>query len=165
MKLLREIIGYALGCIIFVVAIPLLMWLLSGMPPIVHIGALRATMTGVLMIGGIALSVWTIVYMRRIGNGNPMDAFNHEIAPRTQHLMTEGPYSLSRNPMLSGTFIYLIGCCVWLFSWQTLVVFLVFVAVMLMQVHSEEKRLRRDFGDEYDNYCRRTGRFFPKRLK
>ncbi len=165
MKLLREIIGYALGCIIFVVAIPLLMWLLSGMPPIVHIGALRATMTGVLMIGGIALSVWTIVYMRRIGNGNPMDAFNHEIAPRTQHLMIEGPYSLSRNPMLSGTFVYLIGCCVWLFSWQTLVVFLVFVAVMLMQVHSEEKRLRRDFGDEYDNYCRRTGRFFPKRLK
>ena len=38
-----------------------------------------------------------------------------------------------------------------------------FVLVMLLQVRSEEKRLRRDFGDEYEQYCRRTGRFFPKK--
>jgi Gpi18-like mannosyltransferase len=42
------------------------------------------------------------------------------------------------------------------------VFFAPFVLVMLLQVRSEEKRLRHDFGNEYEQYCRRTGRFFPK---
>ena len=109
MKLFREILGYLLGEVIFVGAMPALMWLLSGMPAIVHIGALRASVTGLLMIGGLALSVWAIVYMKRKGDGNPMDAFNHEVAPRTKHLMTDGPYRLSRNPMLTGIFLYIIS--------------------------------------------------------
>lgn len=36
-----------------------------------------------------------------------------------------------------------------------------FVVIMLVQVLTEEKRLRRDFGEEYEAYCRRTGRFLP----
>ena len=37
------------------------------------------------MLGGLTLSVWTIAYMKLRGKGNPMDAFGHEVAPRTQH--------------------------------------------------------------------------------
>ncbi|MBO4332490.1 MAG: isoprenylcysteine carboxylmethyltransferase family protein [Paludibacteraceae bacterium] len=114
-----------------------------------------------LAIVGLTVSVWSIVHMRRRGNGNPMDAFGHEVAPRTRHLMTDGPYRLSRNPMLTGTFVYLIGVCVWLWTWQAFVVFALFVAIMLVQVRTEEARLRRDFGNEYEAYCRRTGRFLP----
>jgi protein-S-isoprenylcysteine O-methyltransferase Ste14 len=116
----------------------------------------------VLALAGLGLSIWSIVYMRTVGQGNPMDAFNHEVAPRTKHLMTEGPYRLSRNPMLSGIFLYLIGCGLWLMKWQAALFFVAFVLVMLLQVRSEEKRLQRDFGNEYEQYCRRTGRFFPK---
>ena len=90
-----------------------------------------------------------------------LDAFGHEVAPRTKHLMTEGPYRLSRNPMLTGTFVYLIGICTWLWTWQALAVFIIFVVIMLVQVRTEESRLRRDFGEEYEVYCRRTGRFLP----
>ena len=162
MKILREIFGYLLGGVVFVGAMPAVMWLLSGMPPIEHIGALRASITGLLMIGGLAMSIWAIVYMRRKGDGNPMDAFNHEVAPRTKHLMTDGPYRLSRNPMLTGIFLYLIGCIVWLGTWQAAAFFVVFVLIMLLQVRSEEKRLRRDFGEEYETYCQNTGRFWPK---
>jgi protein-S-isoprenylcysteine O-methyltransferase Ste14 len=43
-----------------------------------------------------------------------------------------------------------------------LLVFVAFIAIMLLQVRSEEKRLLRDFGAEYEEYCRRTGRFWPK---
>jgi len=49
-----------------------------------------------------------------------------------------------------------------LWTWQALLVFGVVVVVMLVQVRSEERRLRRDFGEEYEAYCRRTGRFGPK---
>lgn len=118
MKQLREILGYLLGGVVFVGLMPTVMWLASGLPPIVHIGALRASITGLLMLGGLVLSVWTIVYMKRRGKGNPMDAFGHEMAPRTQYLMTEGPYRLNRNPMLSGTLLYLAGVVVWLWTWQ-----------------------------------------------
>ena len=31
--------------------------------------------------------------------------------------------------------------------------------IMWLQVLTEEKRLRNDFGEEYDEYCKRTRRF------
>ena len=159
MKQLREILGYLLGGVLFVGLMPTVMWLASGMPPIVHIGALRASVTGLLMMGGLAQSVWTIVYMKRRGKGNPMDALGHEVAPRTQHLMTDGPYRLNRNPMLTGTLLYLAGWAVWLWTWQACVVWVAFFAIMFVQVLSEEKRLRRDFGEEYEQYCHKRLRF------
>ena len=159
MKRLREIAGYVLGGLLFVGLMPTLMWLASGMPQLEHIGAPRASLTGLLMLGGLALSIWTIVYMKRRGKGNPMDAFGHEVAPRTQHLMTDGPYRINRNPMLTGTLAYLAGVGVWLWRWQAWLVLAVFFVIMLVQVSSEERRLRRDFGEEYDAYCRRTRRF------
>lgn len=164
MKRLRDIAGYVLGGVLFVVLLPTLMWLASGMPALKHIGALRASLTGVLMLCGLSLSVCTIVYMKRRGKGNPMDAFGHEVAPRTQHLMTDGPYRLNRNPMLTGTLIYLASFIVWLWTWQAVLVWCVFFAIMFVQVLTEEKRLRRDFGEEYEAYCLCTGRFLPFRL-
>ena len=161
MKTLKEIFGYVLGGVLFVALIPSIMWFASGQPDIFPIETVRLIIAIVLAAAGLCTSVWSIVYMRCKGNGNPMDAFGHEVAPRTVHLMTDGPYRLSRNPMLTGTFVYLSGVCVWLWTWQSVAVFVIFIAIMLIQVRTEEKRLRRDFGDEYENYCRRTGRFLP----
>lgn len=160
MKHLRDIAGYVLGGLLFVLLLPAIMWLASGMPDMaVHIGALRASFTGILMLGGLSLSVWTIVYMKTRGKGNPMDAFGKEIGQRTQHLMTDGPYRINRNPMLTGTLLYLASFCIWLWTWQAVLVWLIFFAIMFVQVLTEEKRLRKDFGDEYDAYCRHTRRF------
>ena len=161
MKMFKEIFGYLLGGILFVCLIPSIMWIASGRPELFPAETLRLVIGAILAIDGLAISVWSIVYMRYKGNGNPMDAFGHEVAPRTKHLMTDGPYSLSRNPMLTGTFVYLIGICTWLWTWQALAVFIIFVVIMLVQVRTEESRLRRDFGEEYEAYCRRTGRFLP----
>ncbi len=159
MDKIKETFGYALGFVLFVVLLPAVMWLCSGLPSLATANVVNIVIAVCLAVTGLALSIWAIVYMRRVGDGNPMDAFGHEVAPRTRHLMTDGPYRLSRNPMLTGVFIYLIGCCVLLWSWQSVAVFVVFVVIMLIQVRTEEQRLRRDFGDEYEAYCRRTRRF------
>ena len=159
MNILREIIGYLLGGVVFVLLVPWGMWLLSGRPELWCSLSWRVVVAWVMMTAGLALSVWTIVYMRRKGDGNPMDAFGYEVAPRTRHLMTEGPYRLNRNPMLTGIFVYLAGLCLWLWAWQSVAAFAVFVIIMLLQVRSEEKRLRRDFGEAYNDYCRRMRRF------
>ena len=165
MRKLREILGYALGGLMFVLLIPTLMWLASGMPNLLDVPIARMVIAIVLAVLGLSLSVWSIVYMRHKGDGNPMDAFGHEVAPRTKQLMTEGPYRLSRNPMLTGSFVYFAGVCVWLWTWQALLVYVAFIVIMLLQVRSEEKRLRRDFGEEYEAYCRRTGRWWPVSFK
>ena len=157
---MREIAGYVLGGVMFVALLPTIMWLASGMPNMaVHIGMWRAVCTGLLIIGGLSLSILTIVYMKTRGKGNPMDAFGKEIGLRTQLLMTDGPYRLNRNPMLTGTLTYLAGWIIWLWTWQAVLVWAIFFAIMFVQVLTEEKRLRKDFGKEYDEYCKRTRRF------
>ena len=161
MDKLKETFGYALGFVLFVVLIPVIMWLCSKMPAFSWPHPILIGIAAFCVIDGLFLSIWAIVYMRRVGDGNPMDAFGHEVAPRTKHLMTDGPYRLSRNPMLTGIFVYLIGCCILLGTWQSVVVFLIFVVIMLVQVRTEEERLRRDFGEEYEEYCKKVGRFWP----
>ena len=53
-KTIQNIAGYMLGGVMFVVLLPTIMWLASGMPDMaVHIGALRASRTGLLMLGGL----------------------------------------------------------------------------------------------------------------
>ena len=159
MKKLKEIAGYVLGGLLFVLLIPAVMWFASVRPAIAHVSVLRTSLAVLMMFGGLAMSIWTIVYMRQRGKGNPMDAFGHEVAPRTQHLMTDGPYRINRNPMLTGTLLYLAGFAVLLWTWQSVLVWLLFLAIMMVQVISEEHRLHRDFGQEYDTYRHHTRRF------
>ena len=156
---MKHILGYFLGFAIFIAGIPALMWLVSGMPALADIPVGRLYLSALIALAGLSLSVWSIIYMKRVGKGNPFDAMGHEVAPRTRHLMTDGPYKLSRNPMLSGTYLYYAGILVASWNWWALLVFAVVAGVMLLQVRSEEKRLEADFGDEYLDYKKHTGRF------
>ena len=152
----RNLIGYLMGLVLFVILIPLIMWRLSGE---VHPNAAQWICFGIMAVTGISLSIWSIVYMKKVGEGNPFDAYNHEVAPRTKHLMTSGPYSFSRNPMLLGIYIYDIGVMLWLCSLWPLIVFAVEVVLLTLQVRSEEKRLEADFGEEYRDYKKRVPRY------
>ena len=156
---MKQVFGYVLGFSIFIVGIPALMWWVAGMPALADLPVGRLYLAALIALAGLALSVWSIAYMKRVGKGNPFDAMGHEVAPRTKHLMTDGPYKMSRNPMLSGTYLYYIGVLIALWSWWSLLVFAVIATVMILQVRSEEKRLEADFGREYLDYKKRTGRF------
>ena len=153
--------GYLLGLLIFVIGIPALMWLVSGrMWFYVPDSPLQIIVAALFAVGGLALSIWSIVYMRRVGNGNPFDAYGHEVAPRTSQLMTKGPYRICRNPMLVGIYIYDAGVLIWLWEALPLLIFLAEVILLTLQVRSEEKRLEQDFGQEYLDYKKRVGRYF-----
>ena len=156
---MKQVLGYFLGFAIFIAGIPAVMWLVSGRPAFADIPAGRLYLSALIAVAGLSLSVWSIIYMKRVGKGNPFDAMGHEVAPRTRHLMTDGPYKLSRNPMLSGTYLYYVGAVVALWTWWALLVFASVAGLMKLQVRSEEKRLEADFGEEYLEYKKRTGRF------
>ena len=88
--IMRQFIGYFLGFTIFIIGLPTLMWLCSGLivPPF-----WQWVVGGMLAVAGLALAIWSVVYMKIHGKGNPFDAMGHEIAPRSQYLMTYGPYN------------------------------------------------------------------------
>ena len=157
-----HIFGYLLGLLIFVIGIPALMWLVSRRPcTYLPDSAVLCVASLILSLCGLALSIYSIVYMRIVGKGNPFDAYGHEVAPRTKHLMTSGPYRLCRNPMLVGIYIFDAGVLVWLWSVWPILIFLIEVILLTIQVRSEEERLARDFGQEYLDYKKRVGRYFP----
>lgn len=155
---LKILSGYVIGFVLFVAAIPLGMWLLAGRPAAEGFGFVCFAVLGA---PGLALSVWALVCMRRVGKGGALDAFGHELTPRTRVLLTEGPYKLCRNPMLLGVFLYDFALLIWFRSLAADLVFVVFFLVMMKQVESEEKRLERDFGEEYRAYKARTDKLIP----
>jgi len=155
---IRDLIGYIMGLVLFVILIPLIMWKLSGE---IHLGKAQTLILCILALAGIGLSIWSITYMRLVGRGNPMDAFNHEVAPRTSQLMTRGPYAICRNPMLLGVFVYYIGLLIYLWSWPAVTIFILFVIIMMIQVNREEKRLEQDFGEAYHEYKEKTKKIIP----
>ena len=154
----RDLFGYLLGFALFVVAIPLGLWWIAGRPAPAGVGLIFFV---VLAVPGLALSVWSLVCMRRVGKGNPMDAFDHSLAPRTSVLITEGPYKLCRNPMLLGVLIYYFGLLIFLRSLWADLALVLFIVVMMKQVESEEKRLERDFGEAYLAYKAETKKLIP----
>lgn len=155
-----HLFGYLLGLLVFVIGIPALMWLVSGRAwPYVPDSALLCVVSVLLVVCGLALSIYSIVYMRVVGKGNPFDAYGHEVAPRTKNLMTDGPYRLCRNPMLVGIYIYDVGGLIWLWSLLPLLIVLAEVILLTLQVRSEEQRLEKDFGQEYLDYKKRVGRY------
>ena len=158
----RDLIGYLLGLIIFIIGIPFVMFLAAGSPNLAEIGLIQWVILLILAIVGIGLSVWSIVYMKNVGGGNPFDAFNHEVAPRTSSLMTDGPYGICRNPMLLGVFIYHASVLIALLSLGALVVFIIEILIMNVQVKKEEQRLKKDFGNDYDEYVKNSNRFLPR---
>ena len=160
MKNKSHFIGYLLGLLIFVIGIPALMWMVSGRGwPYIPDSIVLRSIGIVFAVCGLAFSIYSIVYMRVVGKGNPFDAYGHEVAPRTKHLMTDGPYRICRNPMLVGIYIYDIGILVWLWSIWPILIVLIEVILLSLQVHSEEKRLEKDFGQEYLDYKRKVRRY------
>jgi protein-S-isoprenylcysteine O-methyltransferase Ste14 len=79
---------------------------------------------------------------------------------RPGHLVTSGPYRLSRNPMyVSLTSIYL-GVALWLgYVWPLLLVALPLLFLDRLVIPVEEQNLRAVFKEEYEGYCRRVRRW------
>jgi protein-S-isoprenylcysteine O-methyltransferase Ste14 len=109
------------------------------------------------MAVGLGLTAWSAFHFLR-AKGTPVP-FNPP--PR---LVTSGPYSLSRNPMLTGVFLFLFGLG-FAVSSVSLVLFFVplFILVNVWELKEiEEPELVKRLGDEYAEYRKRTPMFIPR---
>lgn len=77
-------------------------------------------------------------------------------------LITEGPYSIVRNPIYTGMFGMLLATGLAISHWiGLLIAIIVFAIGTAIRVHSEEKLLREAFGEEFEAYARKVPAVVP----
>jgi protein-S-isoprenylcysteine O-methyltransferase Ste14 len=109
---------------------------------------------GALMIAAwVALNIWAIRAMRRAGTTVRPDR-------ATDHLVTDGPFSFSRNPIyLAGTMLVLGIGLVFGIVWCLLLAILAAFTVQKVTIEQEERHLQARFGETYLDYARRVRRW------
>ncbi len=110
----------------------------------------------VVAVLGLALALWCVLTFAFVGRGTPAP-FD---PPR--RLVVRGPYRFVRNPMYLGAAVALGGAALFYGSLPLLGYLALFVLVThVFVVAYEEPTLRRLFGVEYEDYCRRVRRWRP----
>jgi protein-S-isoprenylcysteine O-methyltransferase Ste14 len=142
------------ACVLVFLPAQVLSWAGVTRPP----GVGAAQIVGALaVVGGGALALWCVLAFALVGRGTPAP-FD---PPR--RLVVTGPYRLVRNPMYVGAGIGLVGAALFLQSgvmaWLTGLFFLITHLFVLLY---EEPVLRRTFGEDYQAYCRRVRRWWPR---
>ena len=95
----------------------------------------------------------TGVWLRAIASGH---------VKKNAELTTTGPYAYTRNPLYLGSLIIAAGFAVAARSWWVVVVMvLLFVAIYVPVIRSEERFLRSTFPN-FDDYCRRVPQLIPR---
>ncbi|MBN2523322.1 MAG: isoprenylcysteine carboxylmethyltransferase family protein [Bacteroidales bacterium] len=167
----RHIIGYSIGIPLFAFVIPFGLYEVSMHDPLMltdlnnHF-VIRSLIALPFLIPGLIFMIWSNVALFRIGKGGPTDGFNIAISPRTKKLVIAGPYKYSRNPMVFGAFCIYFAIGLFMLSVTCVLVLFVFLFLSVYYLkHTEEKRLLRDFGDEYIQYKSQVPMIFPVRRK
>ena len=110
-----------------------------------------------LIVIGAATLLWCIWDFFASGRGtiSPIDP--------PKHLVVRGLYRYVRNPMYVAVVIVLLGEAIFFMSQAVLIeAAIFFVLANLFVMLYEEPTLRRKFGDSYENYTQRVGRWIPK---
>lgn len=153
--LLRNLFFTILQPGVVVVLVPYLILRLTGRELLPPDPGTTHVVGAALMAAGAAVALTCIVRFATEGKGtlSPLDP--------TKQLVVRGLYKYSRNPMYVGAMLTLVGET--LFWWSpelAIYAVVVFVAFNLFVLLHEEPRCRRDFGDAYNEYCQRVGRWF-----
>jgi protein-S-isoprenylcysteine O-methyltransferase Ste14 len=100
------------------------------------------------LLAGLTVRIWCIFY---IGGR------------KSKRLITDGPYSICRNPLYIGTFLLAIGAGLCFENLlMLLLILLIFMPTHLLVARMEEDHLEKIFGDEYLSYKQKVPMFLPR---
>jgi protein-S-isoprenylcysteine O-methyltransferase Ste14 len=81
---------------------------------------------------------------------------------KNTELTKTGPYAYTRNPLYVGSIVIAAGFAIAAMSWWIVLILVVmFVAIYVPVIRSEEMFLRSTFAD-FDDYCRHVPRLVPR---
>lgn len=165
---IKMIIGYIVGGLLVIGFVPTIIYTITSLLDkvykleIINNLIIRWTVITVLLVIGLIYGIWSIIIQNTIGKGGPVEIGNIEISPKTKNLVVSGPYKTTRNPMLFGTFLIYLAFALFINSLTAVIIVIAFFVFMLtVIVKMEEKRLLKDFGNQYEEYCHKVPKFFP----
>ena len=111
---------------------------------------------GVLsLLCGSALLVWTF---RTLGRN-----LTDTVVTREKHtLVVHGPYFWIRHPLYSSAALVILAVSLIASNWFFFALGVGVLAILIMRTRTEELNLVARFGDSYQRYMDRTGRFLPR---
>jgi protein-S-isoprenylcysteine O-methyltransferase Ste14 len=134
--------------------VPLVLMLLIGQWGRVGAPWLMMSIGASLVAIGELMRVWAV---RQIG------VISRTRSGRVGRLVTEGPFSLVRNPLYVGNLLLWTGFTVWSGKlWLLAVAWTLFLSQYSAIIRWEEDLLRQRFGDEYASYAARVPRWWPR---
>lgn len=169
MRTLRLVSAYLLSVFLFGILFPALgtgmgLWLdrLFGFEPLRY-GVVSIIFGSLVILFGLFWMIWSWHGLLTIGRGHPQEVFGFPLAPRTERLVIVGPYSYTRNPMLLGLLVLLVGWGIILGSVSaTLFSPLILVVPLLLHFKFfEEPGLLRRFGEEHEGYRHQVPLILP----
>ena len=105
----------------------------------------------ILLVPGLMLIIWIwILFLLAHGTPIPLNP--------PQNLVTTGPYTFSRNPMLTGIYLVFFGIGLWIGSLSLTFIFtpLLIILLTLEIIKIEEKELELQFGQQYLDYKKKV---------
>lgn len=104
---------------------------------------------------GLGLWTWTQAVLGK--------EYSPQLQLRRQHrLVTSGPYAWMRHPMYTAMFGVGIALALLTANWCFVLFAVAMIAGFVIRAPREERMMLETFGEEYQVYMQRTGRFFPK---
>lgn len=108
----------------------------------------------ILLFAGLTL-ITIVLIIWSIKSLNPQD--------RGVKLITTGMFKYFRHPLYAAFLsVFNFGLAVFMNNWIYIIWALILHPVWHLLVMKEEKMLKEVFPNDYEEYCNRTGRFFPR---
>lgn len=117
------------------------------------------TIVRVPVLGGalVALGVSCMMWARILFTSRSTTLF---VGKPSSHLVCEGPFRFSRNPMYVGVVVFLVGMALWVGTWPLYMAVLVtFLLLNFFHIPREERMLRDVFGERYLIYSKEVRRW------
>lgn len=126
-----------------------------ALPGVIPVPYVQEALAVLLALGGIGMAIAALVQF-----GRKKTTYHPEIPGKASALVTDGVYTITRNPMYVGMALVLLAIAVWFGSLLAALIVPMFMGVITMvQIVPEERALARIFGAEFEAFKRRTPRW------
>lgn len=101
-----------------------------------------------LSLAGICFPIWVIARLQ-LGS-------SFTVMPEANRLITRGLYSRFQHPIYLFSSAAYFGALLALQVWLIVVLWLAMLPLQIIRARKERRILRASFGEQYEEYCRRT---------
>ncbi|MGC1817052.1 MAG: isoprenylcysteine carboxylmethyltransferase family protein [Casimicrobiaceae bacterium] len=104
--------------------------------------------------GGLLFAVWARLHLGKNWSGTVTIKKDHQ-------LVTSGPYAIVRHPIYTGLLLAFLGSALALGEWRGVVAFVLAAGALWRKLRFEERWMREQFGQVYQQYAQRVAALVP----